>query len=231
MAKAKRRLVMSSLSNLAKFIGVYDKWEQIRKNNGLKWEKRNAIETFLSMLNHNADDTTKWLKAVIGDLKPKYSTVLIYNALTGLRPTEGCNSCRLISTDLENYLDKDLMALQHFKYPKLFLRQSKNAFISFVSKDLLKLVLQNKPMIKYTALTSAIRKKGYQIRVRELRKLYATTLRNNRVPREIIDLLEGRIGQSIFLRFYYKPILQQTRTQVLRAIKPLQKELMETVNN
>jgi len=224
MSKDKRRLVMASLSNLAKYMGIYEKWQRIRKNNGLRWEKRSALETFLSILNHNVNDTTKWLKDVVKVLPKKYATAVIFTALTGLRASESCLSCKLIVEDLENYLDKELMMLQHFKYPK-FLRGSKNAFISFISKELLQLVLDNKPTFKYTALTSAIRKKGYSIKVKELRKLYATTLRNNKIPTEVIDIIEGRVPQSIFLRFYYKPFLKEIQTKTLEAIQPLHEEL------
>jgi len=229
MNKDKRRMVMSSLSNLAKYLGVYEQWQQIRRNHGLKWEKRSALEAFLSILNSNVNDTTDWIKEVIKVLPKKYATVVTFTALTGLRPSEACASCKLITElankdSLHEYLDSDLMMLQHFKYKQQFLRGSKNTFISFISNDLLNLVLEYKPAMKYTALTSAIRKRNYKIRMKELRKLYSTTLRNH-LPSEVIDLLQGRIGQSIFMRFYYKPFLQDIRTKTLEGITPLQKEL------
>jgi len=101
--------------------------------------------------------------------------------------------------------------------------------LPFVSNELLQLVLENKPTFKYTALSSAIRKKGYSIKVKELRKLYATTLRNNKVPTEVIDILEGRVPQSIFLRFYYKPFLKDIQTKTLEAIQPLEQELLSAI--
>ena len=231
MSKDKKRLVMASLSNLAKYLGIYEQWTSIRKNNGLKWEKRSALEAFVSILNSNVNDTAEWLMDIVKVLPKKYATVVVFNALTGLRPTESCKSCKLITKlstegDLDKYLDRDLMLLQHFRFPELFLRGSKNAFMSFISDDLLQLVLENKPAFEYTALTSAIRKRKQKIRVKELRKLYATTLRNNNVPSEVIDLLEGRVPQSIFLWFYYKPFLQDIRTKTLEAIRPLQEELL-----
>jgi len=96
MTKDKRRLVMSALSNLAKYLGVYEHWQKIRKNNGLKREKRSALETFLSILNHNVKDSAKWLKDIVKILPKKYSTAVVFNALTGLRPSESCMSCKLI---------------------------------------------------------------------------------------------------------------------------------------
>jgi len=56
--------------------------------------------------------------------------------------------------------------LQHLKYKTLFLRKSKNAFISFITKDLLNLVLECKPKIKsIRVITKALRKRGYKGKV------------------------------------------------------------------
>ncbi len=37
------------------------------------------------------------------------------------------------------------------------------------------------------------------------RKIFATFLRNEGVESELIDLLQGRIPNSIFVRHYYRP--------------------------
>lgn len=37
------------------------------------------------------------------------------------------------------------------------------------------------------------------------RKIFATYLRTKGIEQEIIDLLQGRISKSIFVRHYYKP--------------------------
>jgi len=80
MSKDKRRLVMASLSNLAKYLGIYEQWQSIRKNNGLKWEKRSALETFVSILNSNVNDTAEWLRNIVRVLPKKYATVVVFNA-------------------------------------------------------------------------------------------------------------------------------------------------------
>jgi hypothetical protein len=233
LSKNKRRLVMSALSNLSKYLGIYQYWKQIIQNNGLKWEKRSALETIIDILNSNIEDTQKWLTEAIQKLPRKYATVLVFAALTGLRPNEACDSCRLIvelseNNQLSNYLNEELMMLQHFKYKNIFLRNSKNAYISFISKELLDLVLEAKAKVKYTALISALRKRGFRIRIKELRKFYATTLREH-LPKEAIDLLEGRVSESIFLRFYYKPFLENLREKALYGIKPFEKQLIKIV--
>ncbi|MGB9135476.1 MAG: hypothetical protein WCC63_07860, partial [Candidatus Bathyarchaeia archaeon] len=90
LTKDKRRLVMIALANLSKYLGIYEHWRSIVKNAGLKWEKRSALETFVSILNSNVNDTAEWLRDIVKVLPKKYATVVVFNALTGLRPTEGC---------------------------------------------------------------------------------------------------------------------------------------------
>ena len=46
------------------------------------------------------------------------------------------------------------------------------------------------------------------------------------VPSEIIDFLHGRISSSMFMRFYYKPFLQEIRAKVIKAVAPLEQEIM-----
>ena len=234
MPKDMRRNVMASLANLSRFLGMYEQWKAIVKTYGLKWEKRNGLEVLLSILNTNIEEVREWLKEAIVRLPKKYAVALIFNALTGLRPREGINACNLIvelseQNRLNEYLDKDLMMLQHFRFPKIFLRKSKNAYISFITPELLNLVLKYKPRIKYKGLHSALRKLKMKNKTKQLRKLFATTLREY-LPQESIDLLQGRIGQNIFVRFYYKPTLAKLREQTLKGIEPLQKELIELFN-
>ena len=233
LSKDVRRVAMSSLSNLSKYMGIYEQWKQTIRNYGLKWENTSNLETFLSILNSNLDETEAWLKQIIHRLPKEYSTVLIFDTLTGLRPNEAVLSCNLITElsnkdKLDSYLDKDLMMLQHFRFPDLFLRKSKNAYVSFITPELLKLVLDTKPQIKYTALDTKIGRLGFNNQTKQLRKLYATRLRNH-LPQELIDLLQGRISQTVFMKFYYKPLLQDIQQKTIKSSQPLQLELLSQI--
>jgi len=230
LSKPLRRLVMASLANLSKYLGIYSKWRSLVKNNGLKWERKSALETFVDIFETNLDDTKAWLYQVVQQLPKEYATVEVFTALTGLRPSEAVNSCKLIvelsaQNRLSEYLDSDLMMLKHFKFKDTFLRGCKNAFISFITEELLQLVLETKPVIKYATLQTKLKRLGLRNRTKQLRKLYATTLRNY-VPHEIVDLLQGRISQSIFLRFYYKPFLADIQRKTLEGMQSLQRELL-----
>jgi hypothetical protein len=230
LARSKKQEAMASLSNLSKFLGIYEYWKQIIRNNGLKWEKYSALDAIINILNSNLNDAQQWLKMVLQKLPREYGAVLVLNTLSGLRPAEACNSAALITrlnkeNKLSTYLDSDLMMLQHFRFKDLFLRRNKNAYISFVSQELLETLLEAKPEITYSALRHKLNRLGFVSQANYLRKLHATLLRNN-LPQELIDILQGRVSQSVFLRFYYKPFLQEIRAKALQSVNPLEKELL-----
>lgn len=131
--------------------------------------------------------------------------------------------------NLDCYLNRDLLMLQHFRFRDAFLRRNKNAYISFISKKLLNLVVEGKPRITYQQLQKKIYRSGLKNNTRQLRKLNATLLRET-LSREVIDLLQGRINQSVFLRYYYKPFLKDSRYRTIKGIEPLQKELLEILS-
>jgi hypothetical protein len=153
----KRRMVMSSLANLSKFLGKYEHWKMIVRNTGLKWEKRTSLEVVLDIMDARLSDTKEWLLKAVKTLSKQHATVLIFDALTGLRPSEAYQSCELITKlsecgKLEHYLNREMMMLEHFRYKDIFLRRCKNAYISFISPELLELVLKYKPTLKFISL-------------------------------------------------------------------------------
>ena len=225
--KAKCRNIMAALANLAKFLGMYKDWKEIVSQAGLHWQKTSHLEVFVNMLNTDIGEVRSWLMDAVQKLPEKYSAVLVFAAATGLRPEEAFKSVRLISElaeagKLESYLNSKLNMLEHFRFPNLFLRGNKNAYISFVPERILKLVLTVKPRVSSNGLREALQKKGLKVRIKDLRKLFATTVRDAGVPEEVVDLLQGRIPQSVFLRHYYKPeLLRDVRERVLKAVEAI----------
>lgn len=85
-----------------------------------------------------------------------YGNILIFGTLVGLRPDEACQSINLIQTYLDNYLKTDWMTLEHYKYPDIFIRRTKKAYISIVNKDPIELAKN----CGYNALRLYITKRG-----------------------------------------------------------------------
>ncbi|MGQ9470052.1 MAG: hypothetical protein ACUVTD_09610 [Nitrososphaerales archaeon] len=211
LSKDKRNHVLRSLTALSKFQGCYENWKRVREQAGLKWERRSGLEIIQSMLQDNAEKGLEWLERVKSMIGEPHITYLDFILKTGLRVDEGYKAINLIielsrEGRLNEYLDDELMLLQHFKYPKLFLRRNKNAYLSFIDKPLLERVLKIKEPKSYDSLRSYASRRGLPMQAKMLRKVFATKLKSM-LDREIIDVLQGRIGASIFVKYYYRPDL------------------------
>lgn len=116
----------------------------------------------------------------------------------------------------KEYLDKEKMILKHYSHPSIFIRRTKKAYISVINEKILELVNygekgnsesgchQDYP-ISYSALRSYFKRNKMKLNLHYCRKIFATFLRQNGIEQEIIDLLQGRASNSIFLKHYYRP--------------------------
>jgi hypothetical protein len=108
------------------------------------------------------------------------------------------------------YLNKENMVIEHFRFPSTFLRRTKNAYVSIVSDKMLDMIIHDDDVggnssISYNSLRLAMRRQGLKMNMSICRKIFATFLRQEGVEQEIIDLLQGRIPKSVFVRHYYRP--------------------------
>ena len=128
---------MASLANLAKFQGRYDQWLAIRQWYNLKWTSGNnslqAMERFFNP-EMSLDSMLSKVKEMIRVLPVSMGTVIKFNCLTGLRPSEAIESVRLLNRlPVTNYYDTSRCILQHFKFSDIFLRTTKKAYLSYLS--------------------------------------------------------------------------------------------------
>lgn len=145
-----------------------------------------------------------WLRCAYENLPIRYGNALLFNSLNGLRPSEACESLRIIESNVDEYLNKDNMVLEHFRFPDIFIRHTKNAYISIVSEKIMEIASENNK-ITYTSIKLATQRRGVEMHMNYCRKIFATYLRTKGIEQEVIDLLQGRIPKSIFVRHYYKP--------------------------
>jgi intergrase/recombinase len=94
------------------------------------------------------------------------------------------------------------MILNHFEFPDIFIRRTKQAYVS-IANDLIIKVANDSGNHSYNALRCHLKRKKIQMNMNYCRKIFATFMRNNGVQSEIIDLLQGRIPKSVFVRHYY----------------------------
>ena len=129
----------------------------------------------------------------------------MFNTLTGLRPIEVGKSIGIVHSNLGSYWNREKGILEHYRFPNEFIRRTKKVFISVVDKSLIELAKKCPVNTSYNALKLMLKRKGLDKNMYYCRKVFATYLRNEDVESEIIDLLQGRISSSVFVRHYYRP--------------------------
>ena len=143
---ALRRHAMEALTVYAKYTGSYEKWCLIRKRYSLRWtngdESLQALKRFFNpdlSLNVMLDKIRKMLRVL-----PKPMAAVVRHAvLTGLRPAEAVESVKLLNmqkwknSEMHSvqYYSPERQCLEHYKFPHQFLRATKKAFISYITKE------------------------------------------------------------------------------------------------
>ena len=204
LSDQKRLQVMKSLASLSKFMGCYDKWKEIKDKYQLKWSSENSFDTFKKIINeeNSFNILLEWIKNTTSQISETHRNILFYCTLTGLRPDEACQSIKLVKEKIDNYFDKGKMILKHFEFPDIFIRRTKQAYVS-IANDLILKIANDSGSHSYNALRCNLKRKKIQMNMNYCRKIFATFMRNNGVQSEIVDLLQGRIPKSVFVRHYY----------------------------
>jgi hypothetical protein len=218
---------MKSLSSLSKYLGIYDKWQQIIKRYQLKWPKKGGYNVFQKIFDNEGQSYSSmisWIKESINKLPREYGNYILFNTMTGLRPDESYNAIKLIKNNLNEYVERERMLLLHYKFPSIFLRISKKAYISIINSKILETATDTIDMINYDSIRKKIKEIGFGMNMYYCRKVFATFLRNNGVEQEIIDLLQGRTPSSIFVNHYYRPDINEI---IKNKINPLLNSLFE----
>jgi hypothetical protein len=202
-----RRLVMASLANLSKFLGVYKMWKEIVENAGLKWSSGNSEEVIIKRFTKAKDpnDLVNWVKTV-KTAQPELSAFMDFICYTGIRFIEAVDSYNLIielnrTGRLQEYCNGDM--LEHYKFRDLFIRRSKKVFISFVPKDLVDAVGASKKLSK-NAIINRIKRLKLISRFGDIREYWASIM-TRQLSEPEINFLQGRVSTSIFMKNYFNP--------------------------
>ena len=225
----KKKHIMKSLALLSKFLGCYDKWLSIKNRYQLKWSiSRDSLTSFQIITNQDNEFSkmNDWVMKAIHRY-PRFSNIFKFNIVTGLRPAEAIKSFNLLLNPLKRneYLSKERCILEHFRFPDLFLRRTKKAFISIVNEDILKLAENHQyDVLNYDKIRSTFLRTNQKFYMSYCRKIFATFLRDEGIEPELIDLLQGRIPNSVFVRHYYRPdstkfdLIREKLTKLLNLI-------------
>ena len=96
-----RQHAMAALANLAKYQGRYQDFTQIKQRYGLKWSTGNesvqALQRFFNSemsLDHMLQRVREMMRVLPADM----AAIVRHAVLTGLRPSEACESVRLLNS-------------------------------------------------------------------------------------------------------------------------------------
>jgi len=226
-----RNHAIKSLIVLSKYLGIHSQFKQKLSNFGIKTYRQDSFTSFLRILNtnNNGSDILKWLKESSPILNDSENTFLRFCLYSGLRKAEAIISFnRIIELNkkglLNEYYDKNLNRLLHFKYPKDFIRRTKNCFISFIPEECLKQVCSCQT-VSYNAIRKRLERKNIKCRINELRDYFGTYLLQHGILEAEINLCQGRIPPSIFIKHYWSPKLSELRDRIFLALKILEKNI------
>ncbi len=216
---------IKALIILSKYLGCHEEFRSALKSYGIKLHRPDAFYSFTRMYTNHNSDLWQWYTNVQLVLNPNEKLPLEYLRLSGLRKEEGIVSFNKIIElskvgKLDSYLNADGL-LEHFQFKKLFLRGTKNAYLSIVPKDLVEQITASRP-VGYNAIIKRLQRRKMRCRINELRNNYGTFMVRNGLIKEEVDLLQGRIPPSIFIRHYWSPSFADLRNRTLEALTKMQ---------
>jgi len=231
LSPGKKRLVMSSLSALAKYLGVYEDWKHLIRQYQLKWSGKSKDDIVISRLTKvkNPDEVFNWIKNV-KDAKPDLAVFMDFMAITGMRYVEAVESYNLIiklarEHKLNEYYDSEREVLEHYKFREVFLRKAKKVFVSFVPKELVHKIAEGQTLNKH-GIQTAVKRRGLPLRFGDIRELHGTLL-SRYLSESEIDFLHGRISGSVFMTNYFNIAwITDLKERVFKGIAEIQNKIM-----
>jgi intergrase/recombinase len=216
---------VKSLIILSKYLGTVQAFRSKLKDYDIKLSRPSTLSSFLRILNSNNNDTMQWYKEVtekLGDNEQLFTKFLLYN---GLRTSEAINGFNLIiqlskQNKLNEYYDKELNVLCHFKYPKLFIRRTKNCYITFIMPEFLSEITTGQPLT-YSSIRKRLERNHMKLRLNELRDKFGTHLLSHGILEAEINLCQGRIPVDIFIRHYWSPKLKELGCRIFKALETI----------
>jgi intergrase/recombinase len=210
--------VIKTLVILSKFLGNSQEFRSRLKNFDIKTTRPDTLNAFLRILNASNSDVMSWYNTIILSLRDNERTFSKFLLHSGLRVDEAISSFNNIielsrESIINEYYDQELNCLCHFKYPKQFIRRTKNCFITFITQEFLG-EIANSETVTYSSIRKRLERKKIRLRFNELRDYFGTYLLQHGLLEQEVNLLQGRIPVSIFIRHYWSPKLKELGNRV-----------------
>jgi intergrase/recombinase len=225
---SKRTHILKALSNLAKFLGMYEDFKMLVRNYGLKWSDGKAEDLILSRIANTERnrDVIEWVRTVKLQI-PKLSVFMDFIIVSGLRLEEAVRSYNLIidlakEGKLREYYDFETETLQHFRFKRFFIRRTKKAFISFIPKRLIEKIGKQEKLTRFQIDNWIRRDNQLKSRFSDIREYWATYM-TKWLTRPEIDFLQGRVSANVFMQHYFNPaLISDLKERVFNAVREIQ---------
>ena len=223
--------VLKGIVCLSKYLGCYEEFKSKMKNHGIKWTNSDtAFNGFKAIFNKKHSTLGLYINEILPYLHENEKLFVRFLATTGLRKNEAVTGFNKIielnnKGNLSEYYNSELSVLEHFNFPELFLRGTKNCYISFVSHNLVEQICLSQP-VSYTAIMSRLSRKQIKLRFKELRSYNNSYLRKQGIISELVDVLAGRVPKTVFARHYLGEDMKTLSSQVLAMQTNLEKSLV-----
>jgi hypothetical protein len=228
---------LTALANLAKYTGRYQKFLEIRQRYNLKWSRGDPMVHFERFFNEGLtlDVMLQRIRQMIAVLPPPMGQIIRFGCFVGLRASEVIESVKLLNATNNvssyesskiQYYNPQRQALEHFRYKKQFIRQTKKAYISFLTPEMLSIVQNLDNVPSKNAITHACQRRHIPMDMYLTRKIFASWLRKEGIQPEVVDMLQGRVSQSVLTRHYLVP-QSSLKDQVLQALEKLQRAITQ----
>ena len=229
--ESNRNNVIKALIVLSKFLGCYEQFSHELKNCGVQCHKQSSIESFLRILKASDSDILDWYVKAYSSVRDNEKLYLEFMKVSGVRCTEGIlafNKIIELAKDgkLNECYEKNLGCLMHFKYPKLFIRGKKNVYISFVPESLIYRIASSQSLT-YVTIRKRLNRYKLTMRLSELRDYFGSYLLQHGILEQEVNLLQGRIPVSVFIRHYWSPKLEELDKRVFKALETLDSEALK----
>jgi hypothetical protein len=224
-----RNNAIKSLVILSKYLGVYKQFSGKLKDHDIKTTRPDTLKAFLRILNASNSDVLSWYSSTMPFLRNNEQLFSKFLLCSGLRINEAINSFNLIiklnsEEALNQYFDESLSCLCHFKYPKTFIRRTKNCFITFISLEFLNQIASSET-VTYNSIRKRLERKKIKLRFNELRDYFGTYLLQHGILEAEQNLCCGRIPVSIFIRHYWSPRLKELSNKILTLTRNIEGSL------
>ncbi len=152
--------------------------------------------------------------------------IVKFGTLIGARASEVVECVKLINNQetFSKLYNPQRQALEYFRFPDIFLRETKKCYISFVTDDVLNIVKSVEKVPSRNAISKVCQRRGIKTDTHLTRKVFASWLRKEGIQPEIIDLLQGRVSSSILVKHYLVPSTT-FKEHVLEAVNGLQQKI------